>query len=52
MDDPAAVLPDHREDDCRTRFEITNGGSLVSAYAHALVGDIGSKDGCQPAEYL
>jgi hypothetical protein len=31
IDDPATVLPNHREDDCLVRFEITNGGSLVSA---------------------
>src|SRR5262252_8112578 len=52
INDPAPVLPNHREDDCLVLFEITNGGSLVSAHERAIAGDIGSKDRCQFAGNL
>jgi hypothetical protein len=52
VDDTATVFPNHREDDCLVPFEITNGGSLVSAHECAIAGDVGSEDRRQFAENL
>src|SRR5262244_192300 len=47
VDDPTAVVSNHREDNGLVLFEITNGGSLVSAHERAIAGDVGSEDRCQ-----
>jgi hypothetical protein len=52
VDDTATVVPNDREDYGLVRFEITNGGSLVSAHERALAGDVGSEDRCQFAGNL
>src|SRR5215475_449795 len=52
INDPASVLPNHREDDYLVRFQITNGGCLVGTHEDAIASDIGSKDRCQFAGNL
>src|SRR5262249_47542245 len=47
VDDPTAVVSNHREDNGLVLFEITNGGSLVSAHERGIAGDVGSEDRCQ-----
>ena len=42
--DATAMLSYQGQDHSLVRFEVTNGGSLVSAHEAAIAGDIGSKD--------
>ena len=49
VDDAAAVLADHRQDDRLVRLEVADGRVFVSAHERAVAGDVGGEDGGQPA---
>ena len=45
VDDAAAVLADHRQDDRLVRLEVVDGRFLVRSHEGAVAGDVGGKDG-------
>ena len=49
VDDAAAVVGDHGQDDSLVRLEITDGARLVSAHERAVTGDVGCEDRCKTA---